>query len=219
MRNEPARCDEVRTSLSAIADGEASSDEQRAADAHVDECADCALYAARIARLDRLVRVRPAETAPDLVPLVMSRARPAHHGRGGWIRPALAWVACVLVVQSVPAIVLGNTAGADEHHSRHLGAFGLALALGLAYAAWRPHRAFGLLPFTAALVVAMAASAVFDVVDGGRSALAESTHLAELAGLVLLWMLAGSPGWRGRPRGSIRRTRRAEHAATRAASA
>jgi hypothetical protein len=41
----------------------------------------------------------------------------------------------------------------------------------------------------------MAASAVFDLLDGGRSALAESTHLAELIGLTLLWMLAGSPGW------------------------
>jgi hypothetical protein len=43
----------------------------------------------------------------------------------------------------------------------------------------------------------MLASAVFDLLDGGRSALAESVHLAELVGLTLLWMLAGSPGWHG----------------------
>jgi hypothetical protein len=38
---------------------------------------------------------------------------------------------------------------------------------------------------------------VFDLLDGGRSALAESVHLAELIGLTLLWILAGSPGRHG----------------------
>ena len=190
-------CEDVRTALSAIADGEASSGERVLVDHHLETCPGCRTYSEQIERLDRAVRIRPAEAVPDLVVAVNSRARPARQGRGGWVRPALAWIAVVLFVQGIPALVLGNTEGADAHLSRHLGAFGVALAIGFVYAAWKPHRAFGLLPFTAALVLTMIGGAVFDLIDGGRSALSESIHLTELTGLTLLWMLAGSPGWHG----------------------
>ena len=154
--------------------------------------------------LDRTVRIRPAEPVPNLVAAVTSRARPVRPGRGAWIRPSLVWISIVLLVQGIPALIFGNTDGAEAHLSRHLGAFGVALAIGFLYAAWKPHRSFGLLPFTAALVVTMATSAMFDLLDGGRSALAESTHVAELIGLTLLWMLAGSPGLPDRRRAKRR---------------
>lgn len=193
-------CEEVRTALSAIADSEASTDERARAERHLETCPGCRLYQERMARLDRAVRIRSAEPVPDLVAAVTSRSRPVQPGRGAWIRPSLVWIAIVLLAQGIPALVFGNTDGAEAHLSRHLGAFGVALAIGFLYAARKPHRAFGLLPFTAALVATMVASAVFDLLDGGRSALAESTHIAELIGLALLWMLAGSPGWHGRRR-------------------
>ena len=85
------------------------------------------------------------------------------------MRPALAWVAVVMFVQSVPALVLGDASGANAHMARHLGAFGAALAIGFAYAAWRPHRAFGLLPFTGALVATTVVSAVTDSANGART--------------------------------------------------
>ncbi len=157
----------------------------------------CASFAERLALVDRRVRLRPAEPVPDLVMAVTSRVRPAVLGRGGWMRPGLAWVAVVLFAQNVAPLVFGETQGAETHLARHLGAFGVALAIGFAYVAWRPHRAFGMLPFVGALVVSMLASTGFDLADGGRSALAEASHLAELAGLALLWMIAGSPGWDG----------------------
>ena len=122
------------------------------------------------------------------------------------MRPSLAWVALVLLGQNIAPLVFGQADGAETHLARHLGAFGVALAIGFAYVAWRPHRAFGMLPFVAALVVSMLASTGFDLLDGGRSALAETTHLAELVGLGLLWMIAGSPGWRGWRGWSLRRT-------------
>ena len=190
-------CDQAREILSATADGEAHLDEQRAMHLHVDACAACRSFAADATRLDRIVRIRPAERVPDLVETVAARTRPAQLGRGGWLRPALAWLALVVAVQHLPALVLGESTGADTHMARHLGAFGVALAIGLGYAAWKPHRAYGLLPFVVGLVATVVASTAFDVLDGGRSALAEFGHTTELVGLVLLWMVAGSPGWHG----------------------
>jgi predicted anti-sigma-YlaC factor YlaD len=90
---------------------------------------------------------------------------------------------------------LGDSDGANAHTARHLGASGVALAVGMLYVAWRPHRAYGLLPFVGALFGATVIATVVDVIDGDASAFAESTHLAELIGIVVLWMIAGSPGW------------------------
>ena len=188
-------CAPARELISAAADGELRPSEQRALDEHTATCPSCRAYAARITSLDRMVRIRPTEPVPNLVPTVVARARPARLGRGGWLRPALAWTAVVLLAQSIPGLALGNFAGADTHVARHLGAFGVALAIGLLYVAWKPHRAFGLLPFTATLVGTMLAAAAFDLFDGGSTPLAELVHVTELVGLTLLWVIAGSPGW------------------------
>jgi predicted anti-sigma-YlaC factor YlaD len=193
-------CDEARETVSAAADGEASAAERATLDVHLGGCAGCRAFLRRVEQVGRMARVRPAEPVPDLVGRVTGGAGPLRLGRGGWMRPALAWVAVVLAGQNVPALVLGETAGADSHLARHLGAFGVALAIGFAYVAWRPHRAIGLLPLVAALVATMVASTAFDLLGGDRSPLAEAVHLPELAGLALLWMIAGSPGWRGRSR-------------------
>lgn len=110
------------------------------------------------------------------------------------MRPVLAWCAMVIAVQSFGPLVFGDTDGASAHLARHLGASGLALAVGLGYAAWRPHRAFGLLPFVGALFAATILAMIVDMIVGHRTAFAEATHLAELIGIVVLWMIAGSPG-------------------------
>ena len=66
----------------------------------------------------------------------------------------------------------------------------MALAVGLLVAAWQPARAWGLLPVIAALALVMAGTAVLDVVRGTASGFGEAHHVLDLAGLVLLWLVA-----------------------------
>ena len=188
-------CMSARVSISAAVDDELTASEQRLLDEHLAGCPLCRGYAERVSALTRSMRLRGAEPLPDLTARVLDRARPPRLGRGGWLRPALVWVALLIAAQSVQPLVLGDAAGATTHIARHLGAFGLALSFGMAYAAWRPHRAFGMLPFAVALVATTLLSALFDMTDQVRTPLAEAVHLTELVGLVLLWMIAGSPGW------------------------
>lgn len=187
-------CADARVLISAIADGESTSEQRSSVADHRATCAACAKYAIDVELIDRRLRLRSAEPVPDLVEVVTARARPARLGRGGWLRPALAWVALVLFIQSVPALLLGTSTGTDAHSARHLGAFGAALAIGFAFAAWKPHRAFGLLPFTAALVATTLVSIVADITSGARTPISELVHVSEIVGLVLLWMISGSPG-------------------------
>jgi predicted anti-sigma-YlaC factor YlaD len=188
-------CSVARELVSAAADDELAPDEEAGLADHLAQCADCTAYAEELAILTRSVRLRPVAPRADLTDTILSRSRPPRLGRGGWMRPALAWVGVVIAVQSVGPLVFGDIDGTPTHVARHVGASALALAIGLLYAAWRPARAFGLLPLVIALFAATVAAAALDTLAGERTAVAESVHLAELVGMVLLWCVAGSPGW------------------------
>lgn len=188
-------CPDAGELLSAREDGETTRAENDAIDQHLVGCVECTVVAVQLSDLSRQLRFRAADPIPNLVGVITERTRPAVLGRGGWLRPAMAWVAVVLFAQNVVALVGGRLGGADDHLARHVGAFGVALAIGFAYVAWKPHRSHGLLPFAAALIVTISISAMADIIDGGRTVLAESAHITEIVGLALLWMIAGSPGW------------------------
>ena len=87
------------------------------------------------------------------------------------------------------ALLFGNDAGAPIHVAREVGAWDLALAVGFLFAAARPLRAVGLLPFVAALSAGLVITAVIDMMNGRAVALTETTHLLELVGAVMLWLL------------------------------
>jgi predicted anti-sigma-YlaC factor YlaD len=193
--NDELACAQARELVSAAADDELGPDEERRLSLHLDHCPACTTYANELAVLTRTVRLRPVAARDDLTDLILARSRPPRLGRGGWMRPALAWVGVVVAVQSIGPLVFGDIDGTPTHVARHVGASALALSIGLLYAAWRPARAFGLLPLIAALFTATIVAAILDTVAGDRTAVAESVHVAELIGMVLLWFVAGSPGW------------------------
>jgi len=112
----------------------------------------------------------------------------------------MAWVGIAGIARSVPQLFVGLGDDAVEHLSRHVGALNLALFAGFLIVAWRPHRAYALLPVAGVLVAAMALGATVDIAAGTVRALPElSAHLIDVAGVAFLWLLAGSPRpWRRR---------------------
>jgi predicted anti-sigma-YlaC factor YlaD len=190
------RCDDVQDALSARLDGEAlpAGLDDASVDGHVATCVACAAFAAGAAAQHRSLRVRPAEEVPDLTASILAatahlRPQPVRE----WARYGLLAVALTQLVLALPALLLGDDAGASVHVARELGSFDAAVAVGLLWAAWQPRRAAGLLPVAGALAAAMLLTGVLDVAGEDAPVLGEARHLLELAGLALLWALANPP--------------------------
>src|SRR5262245_3184698 len=107
-------CTTCRELLSAVLDGETTAAERAATDQHLAGCRACRAWSDAASRVHRLVRLRPAETVPDLAPAILAKAHPPNAGRWEWIRTALAVVALTELVLSVPAL-FGVDAGASVH--------------------------------------------------------------------------------------------------------
>ncbi|MEM9712707.1 MAG: zf-HC2 domain-containing protein [Actinomycetota bacterium] len=185
------RCDRARILASADVDGELPADDRIGLDAHLATCPSCRTWVERAHRLRRSTLVRPVVAEVDLTDAVLARANVPVTGSIGWLRALLAYLGLALLVLNVPLLVTGHAAGATEHVGRHLGASGVALAVGFLYVVVRPERAIGLVPLVAALAAGLSISAVADVADGGAGLAAEATHLLELTGLVCVWVISG----------------------------
>lgn len=195
-------CSPYLETVSADLDGEASVEELDALTRHLESCTSCNDMSSAMSGLHRVVRVRGAEPTPNLVPAVLGNARSPRLGRWQWVRYSLGVVAATNLVLGLPQFLFG--AAAEGHESRHLGAFTIAVSIGLLFAAIRPERAYGLLPFAAALGLTMVTGAVIDMLGAQRSVLAESAHVLDLLGLVLLWYLAGGGQTWSKPTISLR---------------
>lgn len=194
-------CDHIREALSARLDGEDLGLDGAVVDHHLAGCPGCARWADDVAGLHRVSRVREAEPVPDLTARIVDAALPltTRPGRRGAApvsaaRWALFVVALTQVVLAGPALLLGVDGNVAVHAARELGAFDVALAVGLLVAAWQPERAWGLLPVVAALGLVMGGTAIVDTVRGSTSSLAEAHHVLELAGVALVWAVAREAG-------------------------
>lgn len=187
-------CDTAKDAISAELDHEDTGVDPAELHAHVAGCVGCGRFAQGVTALHRATRLRAAEPVPDLVGAVLAQVATPRRRAPDWIPYALMAVALTQLVLAVPALLFGDSLGASVHIARELGSWDVALGVGLLYAAWRPERAHGLLPFAAALGGAMALTAGLDVASGREALLSEAHHLLELLGLGLLALLA-RPEW------------------------
>jgi predicted anti-sigma-YlaC factor YlaD len=190
------RCDECREAVSAGLDGVSEPGTAGAVDAHLATCDGCRRWAAAAERLHRTVRVRPADAVPDLTGAIMASApaiRPLRP-RFEWARYVLVGIAVTRLVLAVPGLLLGEGAAVDGHVARELASWDVALAVGLLVVAWRPRLASGMLAFALTLAAALVVSIVLGVIGGEVRVATESTHVIELAGVGLVWLLARRDG-------------------------
>ncbi len=187
------RCEDIREGLSARLDDEAPPPgvDDDAIDHHLAGCAGCRTWMLEATTLHRTVRVRAATPLQDrtdhILAAVPLTARPRRVREG--VRYALLAIGLTQILLALPSLVLGEDAQAPVHVAREMGAFELALGVGLLATFWRPRLASGLLPFAGALAGAMVLTAVLDVAQGQAVAVTEAHHVLDLAGVALLALL------------------------------
>jgi len=198
--HDRVECTRAQDLISAELDGENDPADAAELVVHLDGCPSCRHHRDQLAILHRLARLRPAEAVPDLTDRIVAAANPPRPGHGEWIRYSLLTVGLTQLAFSTPSL-FGHGNGLAVHTARHLGSLAAAFAIGLVYVAWRPVRAFGLLPLAGALAGCLTLTAVVDVTQGRAHMLGEAHHVLDVAGLVLLWLLAGAPHprWPSRP--------------------
>jgi predicted anti-sigma-YlaC factor YlaD len=191
MDADPMHCATARELISAAIDDEVDAATLDHLDAHLGACPDCLAWQTSAFALRRSLALTPARAETDLTAVILARAGVPDVGRGEWVRALLGAIALTLLLVNLPMLITGSAAGADVHVGRHLGAFGVALAIGLGYAALRPERALGMLPLAGALGATLAATAIIDTATGTSTMASEIRHLVELLGVVMLWVISG----------------------------
>jgi predicted anti-sigma-YlaC factor YlaD len=196
-------CERWREGLSALADGEDPGVDLALLEAHVRRCPSCAAFRRDLEATRNRLRIREAVPQPDLSRRIAKlHAITYRSARWGLVRGLLAALAIEILTASAPELISGTGAGNSTHAARHLGAFGVAYAVGLLVVALRPARARTMIPVAAVLAVALTVSALIDVASGVANPVGELGHLPELGSVVLLWLLA-RPGRDARPGPSI----------------
>jgi predicted anti-sigma-YlaC factor YlaD len=174
---------------------------------HLKTCSSCREWRERVVLLTRTSRLRSADTVPDLTePIlasIVSNRRPMAPDRSVpwlWERssvPAVVRLTLLLVAASQSLVALpalfGNDLGATIHVAHEQGAWGLALAAGLAFAAARPSRAAAMGPVLTVFVVFLGVMTGLDIAAGRVAPSAEVPHLMAAFGLVLLWLESHPP--------------------------
>lgn len=198
-------CEEVREVLSARMDGEDPGGTVHGAEGHLAACSGCRSWMAAAQELLRATRVTPAEAMPDHTEAILAAATARGllspdpgSSRFRW-RVGLALVAVLQLVLAGPSLLFGEGAGAPVHVAHELGSWDVALAVGFLFAAWRPARAWGMLPLVTALVACLVVTTGVDLAEGHAELAREAVHALEVVGLGVLWGLARRPAAARRP--------------------
>jgi predicted anti-sigma-YlaC factor YlaD len=183
-------CTRIREAISASIDGEDAGVSRAEIDAHLRRCGACQEFEAEASELHGQVRFLRTH-APGGTTASISRALDRRQVQllTMPVRIALVFVAVAQLGLAVPGLLYGTDEGAPIHVAHEAGSWSLALAVGFLFAAWRPLRAVGMLPFVGALAAGLLFTAGLDLAHGKALALDESSHLLELIGTGLLWLL------------------------------
>jgi predicted anti-sigma-YlaC factor YlaD len=184
-------CERYRLAISARLDGEDVGLEGAGLERHLASCARCRHFADEAAEFQESVSAVATEPTPDLTRTILTAIGAEHRPRLDpvGLRASLAAVGIAQLLLAVPDLWSGIQ-GTPVHVARELGSFDLALAVGFLFAAWRPLRAYGMVPLVAALVLGLAVTTSVDVAEGRAMATGETVHLLDLMGLTLTWALA-----------------------------
>jgi hypothetical protein len=92
------------------------------------------------------------------------------------------------------ATALGSLAGLPVigHSASELLIFELAMVAAFVAVAWKPERAWGMLPFLVVVAGGIALTATIDVIRGAATIGAESGHITEIVGVALVWLVASN---------------------------
>lgn len=181
-------CSRARELVSAQIDGVAGQSDNL--DAHLETCVECSAWKESAHGMARRLMHPAPEPGPGhaFVP-------PNPKGFAGYrvIRLILAWIGVLLIGWNIPDLFAGGVDVTLIHLTRHQSSFSMALGATFLFVAWRPDRAYGLVPVAAVFAIALA-GATIDLVNGASSLERESIHLVEILGLVLVWVLGMSAG-------------------------
>ncbi|WP_375496549.1 hypothetical protein [uncultured Jatrophihabitans sp.] len=173
-------------------DGEPLGMSTSALDAHLSSCPVCKQWVEQATNLTRTARL-DATPVPDLADqIVADVVLPARrvHRRRTLLRVALFVTGLVQLGIGLPALVGDSIGMAMSMHGAHeMAAWDLATAAAFVAAAWLPRRAAGLVPLLATFLAILSVLSVRDIVTGAVGPDRLATHLAALAGLVLLVFL------------------------------
>ena len=189
-------CERCREAISARLDGH--DDEGPEVDEHLATCLACQAWRADAVALAHRLDLHVAQPVPDrssaiLAAMAAELAADEQEARDESLLPwrvGLVALGIVELLLAVPALVAGQEAGAGVHVAREMGSFDVALAVGFLVAAWRPARAWGMVPLVAVLAGCLAVTSGVDIAEGRASFTGETLHLTHLVGLVMLWALA-----------------------------
>lgn len=191
-------CESARLEIStAIDSGVAVSSE---VEAHVAGCGSCRRWQEGVHQLRRATLRTVSDSVAGEVDLQVLPQRFRIHR---WVRMALAWTGLLLILWNL-IDMFSRGSGSAIHLERHQAAFSVALGIAFVFVAWRPDRAYGMVPFAVTFTMALSIAALIDLFNGSSTMLRESAHLVEILGLALLWVLglAVGPGRVGKARPS-----------------
>lgn len=182
--------------MSARLDGHDTEDPD--VDTHLAWCAECQAWRADVVALAHRIDLHCSDPVPDLSATVLAAlaeedAVAETAARLDALRPwriGLATLGVLQLLLAIPVLLFGSEPGAGVHVAREMGSFDVALAVGFLFAAWRPARAWGMVPLVAALAGCLALTSAIDVSEGRAAMGAETLHLTHVVGLVMLWTLA-----------------------------